>query len=102
MSKRKKTYYSGLAELLKSYAEKRTFDYHRYSEYHMRIIDSGFTVVDCWTSGKYWIKQTEYFQQTDKDIIERAGETGLLPLGEKQLFEFLDKIFFAAALLENS
>lgn len=86
-----------LPALLEGYAKSRTLDFHRYSEYHMRVIDSDFTILDCWTSEKYWIKETNYYKQK-LGIVERAGESGFLPSKKKKLYQFLDKIFYAAEI----
>lgn len=61
----------------------------------MRLIDSDLTILDCWTTGKYWVKQTSYSTQTSKQIIERGDEKGLLP-SDNQLEQWLDKLFYAA------
>lgn len=92
-----KTYHNWqLPILLEDYAKSRTLEFHHYSEYHMRVIDDGFTILDCWTSEKYWLKETNYYKQTDKVIVERAGETGFLPSKKKRLYKFLDELFYAA------
>lgn len=86
--------------MLRKYANSRTLDFACYSEYHMRISDGGFICLDCWTTGKYWVKQTDYVKLTDAPIVERGGETGWLPTKYKELVDFMDKLFYAADLVE--
>lgn len=100
MSRRRRPQVYGLPAMLKLYARSRTLDFHRYSEYHMRIIDSGYTCIDVWTSGKYWVKETNYYQQVAEghSIVERGNEKGWIPENYPQLQKFLDKLFFAAEM----
>jgi hypothetical protein len=85
-----------LPGMLEAYAEERSLDFQQYSEFHLRLIYKPVVVFDCWTTEKYYIKETDYFH----DIIERGGETGFLPTKKKQLYDFLDKIFFAVEMKE--
>lgn len=101
MSRRRNPHYTQLPDLLQQYADSRTLDFHRYSEYHMRIIDGGMAVLDAWTTAKYWVKETNYVDAAPGLLVERGGETGLLPTKKKPLFDFLDKLFFAVDLLEG-
>lgn len=87
-----------LPGMLQKYANSRAFEYFRYSEYHMRIIDDGYTTIDVWTTEKYWVKETNYHKQSDRGIVERAGEKGYVPTNYKYLEKFLDKLFFAAEM----
>lgn len=90
-----------LPALLEEYAKSRTLDFQRYSDFHMRIIDVDYTVVDFWTTEKYWIKETNYCNQTKLEIVERQGESGFLPPKPKKLYKFLDELFYAADILEQ-
>lgn len=96
MSRRRSYHPPQLPGFLEEYAASRTFDLHQYSEYHIRIMDGGLTCIDIWTTGKYWIKETNY----NGVLVERQGEKGMIPLKKKPLFQFLDKIFFAIDLME--
>lgn len=100
MSRRHKTHIPGLAFDLEEYAYTRNLDFYRYSEYHLRIMDQGITVFDAWTTGRYYVLDTNYHKLTDKTIVERAGEKGHLPFGKEKIFKFLDKLFFAADMEE--
>lgn len=96
-----------LPTTLEAYADERGLEYIRYSEYHMRIFyDRSFhgaagwrarVALDAWTSGKYWVKETNYFH----GIIERGGEKGWLPTGQNDLYGWLDKLFFAVEIKED-
>lgn len=97
MSHQKKQHNALLPALLQQYANSRTLDFHRYSDYHMRLMDGGFIILDVWTTGRYWVMQTDYYKLTDKHIIERGGEKGSVP-PEKRLESWLDDLFFAADL----
>src|SRR2546423_311375 len=101
MSRRKRTHPDSLPTLLERYAQPRTFEYRRYSPYHLRLIDQDFTVIDCWTTGKYYVQQTNYNLQSKKPIIERGGEKGWLP-GDSELEQWLDKLFYKADMEEAS
>jgi hypothetical protein len=88
-----------LPSLLERYATRCGFEFHQYSPFHLRLIDQDFTVIDCWTTGKYYVKQTNYNLQTTKRIIERGGEKGWLP-SDNKLEQWLDKLFYAADMEE--
>lgn len=80
---------------LSLYAHSRSLDEHAYSPYHFRLMDGGYTVVDLWTTGRYYVLTTDYAEMTDGNVVERGGEKGQLPLP----FEpFLDELFFPEAL----
>lgn len=99
MSKRKKQHYPRLEQLLREYCEARTLDFNKYSPFHMRIMDGGYTVFDAWTTGRYYILTTDYFGlNPQKKIPERGGEKGVLPLDEETLFAWLDKLFYATEM----
>lgn len=98
MSRRKSRQVYGLPAMVKLYARNRTLDFYRYSEYHMRLTDSGYICIDIWTSGKYWVKETNYYKMTDKPIIERGNEKGWIPENYPELEKFLDKLFYAAEM----
>lgn len=94
MAKKKHNY--NLPKLLEQYASTRMLTYHQYSEYHMRLMD-GFTVVDIWTSGKYYVLSTNYIDMTDRVIVERGGEKGTLT---GDTYTFLDDLFYAPDKLD--
>jgi hypothetical protein len=97
MSKKKRRN-DNLRATIEEYAESRTFDLKEFSGIHMRLTDSGFTSMDIWpTTGRYYITMTNYIDQTDKSIVERGGEKGLLPFGD-EIYKYLDRIFFAAEM----
>ena len=67
----------------------------------MRIMDGGYTVFDVWTTGRYYVLTTDYFElNPNVRISERGGEKGLLPRDKKELFEWLDRLFYAAGMEE--
>lgn len=88
---RRKYHIPLLASRLSNYAETRTLDFHQYSKYHMRIMDGGYTVLDIWTTGRYYVLTTDY-SEMGIEVIERGGEKGNIP--ENMLDEFLDHLFF--------
>lgn len=95
---KQKNHIPGLAERLIEYAEKRLLDFHQYSPYHMRIMDGGYTVLDIWTTGRYYILTTDYSEMLDEAIVERAGEKGSIPVND--LYAFLDVVFFGQEVKE--
>lgn len=94
MSRRKNIHYDSLSTMLDAYAAKASLDYHRYSKYHMRLMDGGFTVLDVWTTGRYYILTTDYLEMIGEGIVERGGEKGDIPTNKGQLIEWLNKLFF--------
>ncbi len=82
----------GFGEKLSNYAEENLLDLHQYSPYHFRIMDGGYTVLDAWSTGRYYVVTTDYNELTDGNVVERAGEKGNLPIN--MLEEFLDELFF--------
>lgn len=83
-------------ESLKGYAASRTIELLAFSDIHTRLTDE-YTVVDIWpTTGKYWVSKTSYHEMTDKRIQERGGEKGVIPVGTDAIYNYLDKLFFAA------
>lgn len=97
MSRHKKHHNFKLPGLLESYADSRNITFHQYSEYHMRLMD-GFTVIDIWTSGRYYVLSTNYAEMTDKSIVERGGEKDEL---NDDTYTFLDNLFYAPDMLEE-
>jgi hypothetical protein len=93
----KKYHRNNLPALLEKYSKSRTLDFHRYSDYHMRLMDGGYITLDVWTTGKYYVLQTDYYKLSENKIIERGGEKGFVPSDDK-LQEWLDKLFFAVDL----
>lgn len=86
-------HYNSLPDLLQAYAIANDLHYARYSEYHMRLIQGDLVCFDAWTTGKYYIVNTE-FVLYEAHIVERAGEKGILPVTDtKQLNNFLNKLF---------
>jgi hypothetical protein len=55
-------------------------------------MDGGYTVIDIWTTGRYFIMTTDYRSMLDKEEVERTGEKGMLPINI--LEKFLDKVFY--------
>lgn len=93
MGRAKKEHYKQIARWLKQYAAENDLYYARYSEYHMRIAMDEVACLDAWTTGKYYVKETDY-SVFEADIIERGGETGWLEVDDERLFfSFLDKLF---------
>lgn len=99
MSKQK-NHIAGLSERLVEYAEKRVLDFHQYSPYHMRIMDGGFTVLDVWTTGRYFVLTTDYNEMLDGAVVERGGEKGWIPTDD--LWPFLDKLFYGEDMSEHT
>lgn len=100
MSRKPKNHVPRLHERLAAYCEARGLTTHMYSPYHMRVFDDGFTVLDVWTTGRYYIQTTDYKQQYDDGVIpERFGEKGNLPV-TLGLWPFLDGIFFGGDMSE--
>lgn len=92
MSKRK-VHFNSLPDLLTSYAQLRGLDFQRYSEFHMRLMDGGFCVLDVWTTGKYFVLVTDYSSMGEGRAIERGGEKGWIPTEKTSLNKWLDKFF---------
>lgn len=94
MGKRKKTHYDWLPEMLADYTKGKPLRFDRYGEYHMRIVDAGTCCLDIWTTGKYYVVETNY-NLLEAHVTERAGEKGDIPTwDDKALIYFLDKMFF--------
>lgn len=93
VSRRKKQHIPELPSLLDSYAVARALQLDKYSEYHMRLMDGGYTVLDIWTTGRYYVLTTDYRAMVSASITERGGEKGELPSVHK-LYDWLDKMFF--------
>lgn len=80
---------------LKTYANSRSLDLIEFTDIHTRLTDSGFTTVDVWPStGSYYVLQTDYNEQGG-NIVERGGEKGKLPIGQSNIWKYLDKLFYA-------
>lgn len=97
---KQKNHIPNFGERLANYVEARGLDLGNYSIYHYRIMDGGFTVLDTWTTGRYWIVATDYLTKYDGAILERQDEKGQLPTGKDELWPFLDKIFFGEDMNE--
>ena len=93
MSRKRNNHIQDIEGRLAEYAERHTLDFHQYSEYHMRLMDGGFTVLDIWTTGRYYMLTTDYLEMVGAGIVERGGEKGFIPEG-KGLEAWLDKLFF--------
>jgi hypothetical protein len=55
-------------------------------------MDGGYTVLDVWTTGRYYVVTTDYLELFDGNVVERGGEKGQIPLDK--LWGFLDTLFF--------
>lgn len=98
--RKQKNHIPNFGERLENYVEARSLDLSQYSPYHFRISDGGFTVLDTWTTGKYWVVMTDYEAKYDGAVAEREGEKGQLPTGKDELWPFLDKLFFGEDMSE--
>lgn len=97
MSRKKAKHYPNLHVWIKLYCEEMLLDYHRFSLYHMRVTDGGYTMLDVWSTGRYYIHNTSYLELGGKGIRERGGEKGMVEVTDKEkLFTWLDGLFFAA------
>lgn len=96
---RQKHHVPGLLDKLTDYSERRALDLHQYSPYHLRIMDGGYTVLDVWTTGRYYVLTTDYLALLDGNVVERAGEKGTLP---DDLWPFLDKLFYGEDMASHS
>lgn len=94
MGKRAKTHYSYLPGWFMAYAKSHNMRFDVYSTYHMRLMDDSIVCLDAWTTGKYYIKETNYVEY-HAGIVERGGEKGQLPTDSQTEFNmFLNKLFF--------
>lgn len=93
MARKARVHHPVLAVALKKYAAQHGFYYTMYSAYHMRVIQKDMVCLDVWTTGKYYIVSTEYVDY-GAGLVERAGEKGQIPLKQKQLHDFLNKLFY--------
>lgn len=89
-------HYNQLESWLREYAHKNDLTFQKYSPYHMRLIDSLQTMLDVWTTGKYYVKDTNYLEiAPEVSLVERAGEKGFIETSDKKKFtRWLDKLFF--------
>lgn len=94
VSRKQKNHIPNFGERLENYVDARGLDVSQYSPYHFRIMDGGYTTLDTWTTGKYWVVMTDYATKYDGAVPEREGEKGNLPVEKGQLWPFLDKLFF--------
>lgn len=98
---RKNTHYDNLARLAREVANKYSLDYVKFSPYHMRISDGGYTVLDLWTTAKYYVKETSYYEAyAESGLIERGGETGLLPVKKLELDMWIRELFFPSRAVD--
>lgn len=104
MGRKRRQHYEHIPVLLESYCAGRTLDFQRYSEFHLRLMDGGYTVLDVWTTGRYYILTTDYLSLLGAHtMIERAGEKGVIPTqNEADLFAWLDTLFFPTEAQYNS
>lgn len=89
---------------VKAYADSRTIELMEYNDgIHLRLTD-GFTTIDIWPStGKYWVKETNYYRQlegTGHSLVERGGEKDYLSAYTERAHKTLDSIFYATELME--
>lgn len=93
MSRKSKNHVAGIELRLERYAEARSLDFHQYSEYHMRLMDGGYTVLDVWTTGRYYVLTTDYVEMIGPGRTERGSEKGWIPEND-ELESWLDELFF--------
>lgn len=93
MTKRKPTGIEINPDAVEMYATSRGLDFHQYSKYHMRLMDGGYTVLDIWTTGRYYVLTTDYVEFA-KGTVERGGEKGLVPGSYEELEKWLDNLFY--------
>lgn len=61
----------------------------------MRLMDGGFTVLDIWTTGRYYVLTTDYLAMMGKGFVERGAEKGWVnPDNEAEFHQWLDRLFF--------
>lgn len=103
MSRKKNPYHEEIIVNLQLYATSRSLDLAQYSKWHYRITNDSYTILDIWSSAKYYIMETDYASYSgNHDTGERTGEKGKLPATEgKVLFDWLDKIFYATELMNS-
>lgn len=96
MRRAKAERFARVTPVLRRYARTNGFRHYAYNEeIHQRIV-SPIVVMDFWpTTGKYYIKETDY---SGSGALERAGETGWLPEKVSKIEPFLDQVFFAIDL----
>lgn len=94
MSRRRKYHIPAITTTIENYAKSHMLDFHQYSEYHMRLMDGGYTVLDIWTTGRYYFLTTDYLAMIGPGYIERGGEKGEIPTPATKMIEWLDKAFF--------
>lgn len=101
MGKRPSVHYRNLPKWLKEWADDSMVEFMQFSEYHMRLTDSTFNSLDIWTTGKYYAKQTDYNGMIpEMKLIERGGETGVVPVHDRKELElFLHTFFYPMDLL---
>ena len=85
-----KNHIPGFIDKMNAYAEKRMLDLAQYSPYHLRLSDGGYTVIDIWTTGRYYVLTTDYLEMAGGGV-ERSGEKGQLPLTFE---DYLNDIFY--------
>lgn len=92
----KKFHYDELPFWLHDYAKSLFLDYEQYSAWHLRLKDEAGTVcIDFWTTGKYYILETNFHRYRGMHIRERAGEKGKVNVKDKKkLYKWLDELFF--------
>lgn len=95
MSRRRNIHYHNLESWIREYAKENSLEFHKYNEYHMRVMYTDIAIFDFWSTAKYYVKETNYYGP-----IERGGETGCLETSNKaKLYDFLDHVFFAIDLV---
>jgi len=101
MSRHKKQHWPELRELLQRYCLSRKLDFYAYGAYHMKIRDSGFTCISIWTTGKYFVEETNYSEIAGERSYERTDERGKLPRDKKKLGRWLDGLFYGADMVAD-
>lgn len=80
---------------LNEYAKDRTLTFRFLSSYHFRLSDDGYTMIDLWVTGRYYILKTDYLSMMGHGSMERNQEKGLFSRQQIDGLEaWLDKLFF--------
>lgn len=92
MGRKRSIHYPQLESFMKEFADEYDMTYQRYGAYHMRLLGP-FTVLDVWTTGRYYVLGTDYYKMAP-GIIERGAEKGFVPTKKKPFIDFLHKLYY--------